>query len=209
MRTASPGVGLAVGVAAVALAAAAPAGVHGKPIPAWSWVVWAVVLMAAVVVLRATRGGVVALRPLVLLLTTVLLLTLPPVIFATAEHGPLLGVALVSRALATAIASVATVAYLGPVGLVAGLRALRLPGRFVDVVHAMLVSLSAIVRHVTGMLRATTARGTGRGPWSGLAFAPSRTVRGFARVTSASLLRSLERAEALERARRARTGDPR
>ena len=76
------------------------------------------------------------------------------------------------------------------------------------VVHAMLVSLSAIVRHVTGMLRATTARGTGHAPWTGLVRAPGETVRGFSRINSALLLRSLERAEALERARRARGAGP-
>jgi energy-coupling factor transporter transmembrane protein EcfT len=90
------------------------------------------------------------------------------------------------------------------VELIAGLRALRLPGRFVDVVHAMLVGLAAIVRQVADMLRARTARGTGHAPWASLVLAPGETLRGFGRITAALLLRSLERAEALERARRAR-----
>jgi hypothetical protein len=72
----------------------------------------------------------------------------------------------------------------------------------------MLVSLTAIVRRVTEMLRARTARGTGDAPWSALVKAPGDTVRGFGRITAALLLRSLERAEAQERARRARGAGP-
>jgi energy-coupling factor transporter transmembrane protein EcfT len=205
MRNANPGLVLTGGLVVVVLAATAPAGVHGKPIPFWSWIVWGVVPLAAVLLLRSKRGGVgVAVRQLVPLLPAVFLLTLPAVLFAAAGSGTVVGCALLARALATATAGLATVTYLGPVALVAGLRTLRLPTRFVDVVHAMLVSLEAIVRHVTGMLRATTARGTGHAPWSGLLSAPGATVRGFSRITSALLLRSLERAEALERARRAR-----
>ena len=205
MRTANPGLVLAVGLAVVALAATAPAGLHGRPVPVWSWIVWSVVPLASVALLRSKRGGlVVAARQLALLLPTVALLTLPAVLFAAAERGAVVGVALFSRALATAAAGLATVTYLGPVELIAGLRALRLPGRLVDVVHAMLVGLAAIVRQVADMLRARTARGTGHGPWASLVLAPGETLRGFGRITAALLLRSLERAEALERARRAR-----
>jgi energy-coupling factor transporter transmembrane protein EcfT len=209
MRTGNPGLVLAAGIAVVALAAAAPAGLHGRPVPVWSWIVWGVVPIASIATLRLKRGGlVVAARQLVLLLPTVLLLTLPALLFAAAERGAVVGAALFARALATAAAGLATVTYLGPVRLVAGLRAFRLPSRFVDVVHAMLVSLAAIVRQVAEMLRARTARGTGRAPWLGLALAPGETVRGFGRITAALLLRSLERAEALERARRARGEGP-
>jgi energy-coupling factor transporter transmembrane protein EcfT len=209
MRTASPGLVLSSGFAAVLLAAAAPAGLQGRPVPLWSWIVWNVVTIAAIGLLRLKRGGfVLATRQLALLLPTVLLMTLPAVLFAAAENGGGVGGALLARALATAAAGLATVTFLGPVALVAGLRELRLPARFVDVVHAMLVSLTAIVRRVTEMLRARTARGTGPTPWSALASAPTETVRGFGRITAALLLRSLERAEALERARRARGVGP-
>jgi len=178
-------------------------------VPAWSWIVWGVVPIASVALLRSKRGGlVVAARQLALLFPAVLLLTLPAVLFAAARGGAVVGVALVARALATAAAGLATVTYLGPVELVAGLRALRLPERFVDVVHAMLVGLAAIVRQAAEMLRARTARGTGHAPWSSLAMAPDETLRGFGRITAALLLRSLERAEALERARRARGVGP-
>src|SRR5262245_5871760 len=210
MRDRSPALVLIAGFVVAALAAAAPAGVHGKPIPLSSWIVWGCVPIAAVGVLRAKRGGVVlALRPLAVLLPAVLLLTLPAVIFATAENGKEVGAALLARAMATASAGLATFTYLGPVGLIAGLRALKIPARFVDVVHAMLVSLNASVRQVWGLLRATTARGTGRRPWRGVVSAPAGTVRGFSRIASAVLLRSLERAEALERARLARGAGPR
>jgi hypothetical protein len=170
MRTASPGLVLSAGLAVVALAATAPVGLHGRPVPALSWIVWSVVPIASVALLRSRRGGVVvAARQMALLLPTVLLLTLPAVLFASVESGMVVGGALLARALATAAGGLATVTYLGPVDLVAGLRALRLPERFVDVVHAMLVSLAAIVRQVTEMLRARTARGMGHAPWSALA----------------------------------------
>ena len=209
MRIANPGLVLAAGLAVVVVAASAPAGLRGRPVPVWSFVVWATVLLAAFAVMRTERGGLVAaLRRLVLLLPTVSLLTMPAALFAAAENGAIVGCALMARALATAAAGLATVTYLGPVALIAGLRALGLPARFADIVHAMLVSLSAIVRMVTGMLRAKTARGTGQAPWSALATAPGETVRSFGRVTSSLLLRSLERAEALERARRARGAGP-
>lgn len=209
MRTANPGLVLFFGLAVVVLAATAPAGVHGRPVPASSWIVWGVVLGASLLALRSKRGGVaVAARDIAFLLPAAVLLTLPAVWFAAAENGTVVGGALLARALATATAGLATVSFLGPVALIAGLRALRLPARFVDVVHAMLVSLATIFRHVTGMLRATTARGTGHAPWSGLASAPAETVRGFSRIASALLLRSLERAESLERARRARGAGP-
>jgi len=209
MRTASPGLVLGAGLAVIVLAATAPAGLHARPVPAWSWVVWGVVPIASVALLRSKRGGlVVAARQLALLLPTVLLLTLPAVLFAAAEGGVVVGAALLARALATAAAGLATVTYLGPVELIAGLRALRLPARFVDVVHAMLVGLAAIVRQVAEMLRARTARGTGHAPWSSLILSPGETLRGFGRITAALLLRSLERAEALERARRARGAGP-
>ena len=205
MRTANPGLVLSAGLAVVVLAATAPAGLHGRPVPSFSWVVWSVVPVAAVALLRAKRGGLVlAARQLLLLLPTVCMLTFPAVLFAAASGGAVVGLALLARSLATAAAGLATVTYLGPVELLAGLRVLRFPERFVDVVHAMLIGLAAVLRQVTDMLRARTARGTGHAPWSGLVPAPVETLRGFGRITATLLLRSLERAESLERARRAR-----
>lgn len=210
MRTANPGVVLATGLAVVVLAATAPAGLHGRPVPAWSWIVWSVAPVAAIALLRAKRGGLmIAARHLLLLLPTVVMLTLPAVLFAAASGGMVVGLALLARSLATAAAGLATVTYLGPVELLAGLRALRFPERFVDVVHAMLIGLAAVVRQVANMLRARTARGTGHAPWAGLVSAPVETLHGFGRITAALLLRSLERAEALERARGARGAEQR
>jgi energy-coupling factor transporter transmembrane protein EcfT len=209
MRIASPGLVLLAGFAVVVFAATAPAGLHGRPVPPWSWIVWSAVPLLSIAVLRSKKGGLmVAARQLAPIAPAVLLLTMPAVLFAAAEQGPAVGAALVARALATAVAGLATVSVLGPVDLVAGLRALKIPDRCVDVVHAMLVSLAAIVRLVEGMLRSRTARGAGRLPWSGLVLAPGETLRGFGRVTAALFLRSLERAEALERARRARGAGP-
>jgi energy-coupling factor transporter transmembrane protein EcfT len=54
------------------------------------------------------------------------------------------------------------------------------------------------------MLRARAARRGGGGAWSALARSPRGTLRGFGRLVAALLLRSLERAESLERARDAR-----
>jgi energy-coupling factor transporter ATP-binding protein EcfA2 len=68
----------------------------------------------------------------------------------------------------------------------------------------MLVSLAAILRQLAGMLRARTSRGSGRSPWAHVVLAPIETPRGFGRITAALFLRAIERAEGLERARRAR-----
>jgi energy-coupling factor transporter transmembrane protein EcfT len=205
MRTASPGFVLAGGLAVIALAATASAGLDGGRTPASSWLIWGAVSLGSAATLRWKRGGLVAaVRQLAPLLPTVVLLTLPAVLFAAASSGAAVGAALFARAFATASAGLATVAYLGPLGLIAGLRALKLPDRLVDVVHAMLVSLTALAHQAAEMLRATSARGTGAAPWSFLSASPGATSRGVGRIIAALLLRSLERAEALERARRAR-----
>ncbi len=95
---------------------------------------------------------------------------------------------------------------LGPAGLVRGLRHLHLPARLVAIVEATLASLAVVTRQVTHMLRAREARRPHLGAWSAMAWRPAETVRGFGRLAAALLLRSLERAEALEQARRARGG---
>jgi energy-coupling factor transporter transmembrane protein EcfT len=204
---ARPGAVLAAGLLVVACAALLPAGLDGRRVPASSWISWTVVLIGSLVALYAASGSVVrAVRGLAWLLPTVLLLTLPAVVFAAGGRGAGVALALVLRALTAATAGLATVTALGPSGLVRGLRSLRVPSRLVEIVHAMLVGLAAIGRQVSGMLRARAARRTSRAPWSALAVAPVETLRGFGRLVGALLLRSIERAESLERARRARGG---
>jgi cobalt/nickel transport system permease protein len=206
-RAPGPGLALAAGLAVVVAAAVLPAGIDGRSVPGYCWVAWAVVLAASLVALRRARGGVAAAaRALTWLLPPVLLLTLPAVVFAAAGQRGQVALALVLRSLSAATAGLATVAHLGPAGIVAGLRRLRVPARLVEIVHAMLVSLAAIMRQVASMQRARAARRTGRAPWPALFQAPAGMLRGFGRLIGALFLRSIERAEALERARRARGG---
>ncbi len=204
---ARPGAVLAAGLLVVVCAALLPAGLDGRRVPASSWISWTVVLIGSLAVLYAANASVVkAVRGMAWLLPTVLLLTLPAVAFAAGGRGAGVALALVLRALTAATAGLATVTALGPCGLVHGLRSLRVPSRLVEIVHAMLVGLAAIGRQVSGMLRARAARRTSHAPWSALAAAPIETLRGFGRLIGALLLRSIERAESLERARRARGG---
>ncbi len=204
---AEPGAILAVGLFVVVYAALLPAGLDGRPIPAVSWISWTVVLIGSLVGLRAVNGSAVrAVRGLAWLLPPILLLTLPAAFFAAGGKGTGVALALVLRSLTAATAGLATVSALGSSGLVQGLRSLHVPSRLVETVHAMLVALTAIGRQVSGMLRARAARGTSPAPWSALAISPIDTVRGFGRLVGALLLRSIERAESVERARRARGG---
>jgi len=202
-----PGFVLAAGAVVVMAAALLPAGLDGRPVPPFSWVSWTVVLLASLVMLYRASGGLArtALH-LMLLLPPVLMLTLPATVFAATGRRGHIALALILRSLCAASAGIATVTHLGPAGLVAGLAALRVPPRLVEIVHAMLVSLAAIVRQVAGMQRARAARRIGPAPWPALAAAPIETLRGFGGLVGALLLRALERAEALERARRARQG---
>ena len=68
----------------------------------------------------------------------------------------------------------------------------------------LLASLALVARQVAAMLRARAARRMSGGAWSALVRSPRETLRGFGRLVAALLLRSLERAESLERAREAR-----
>jgi hypothetical protein len=184
-----------------------PAGLGGSRIPALNWVAWCIVLTASLATLYLRSGSFAkAVRTLAWLLPPVVLLTVPVAVFAVTGRGIGVAAALVLRAMAAAAAGLATVAILGPAGLIAGLRSLHVPSRLLEIVHAMLVSLNAIVRQVAGMLRARAARRTGPAPWSTLVVAPIETLRGFGRLVGALLLRSMERAESTERARRARGG---
>jgi energy-coupling factor transporter transmembrane protein EcfT len=205
-RTAErPGLTLAVGVAVILTAALAPAGLQGGPTPLYSWCIWSAVLAAALLSLR--RSGLFLAATLVRLawvLPLVLLLALPVAFFAPPERRLEIAGALTARALAAASAGVALAVRLGPAGFVAGLRALRVPERLVEVTAAALSSLILVLRQVRAMLRSREARRPGYGAWSPLTVSPRRTVRGFGRLVAALLLRSLERAECLDRARRAR-----
>jgi energy-coupling factor transporter transmembrane protein EcfT len=206
-RTARPGLVLATGLALGVAAGVAPAGLRGGHVPGWSWTTWAAVLVVAALLARASDRGVrETARALMWLAPVVSLLILPAVLFAAKGRGSVVGLALFARALSSAAVTFATVGFLGPPGVVAGARALRVPARLVDVVHAMLVAWAAIARQVAGMQRARAARRACRGAFAALAAAPMETIKGFGGLTAALLLRSMERAESLERARLARGG---
>jgi len=206
IRTARPGLVLAAGLVVSAAAALSPAGLHGR-VPAGSWALWAVVLVAGVGLCAVGRGGAgAAARTLAWLFPPILLMTIPAAWFAGADRGAVVAAALATRAMAAAAVGLGTVSYLGPSGTVAGLRALRVPSRFVAIVHAMLVSLAAIARQVGGMQRARAARRARATPWSALVKTPRKTLRAFGGLSGAVLLRAIERAESLERARIARGG---
>jgi energy-coupling factor transporter transmembrane protein EcfT len=202
-----PGLVLSCGLATVAGTAFVPAGLDGQGIPTLSWFSWIAVMAASIATLRFVSGSfTTGPRSLAWLLPTVVLLTLPAVVFAAEAWGGDVALALVFRSLAATSAGLATVTALGPSGVVAGLTALHVPQRLVQIVHAMLVSLCAITLQVSGMLRARAARRPSGAPWSALLVAPIQTVRGYGRLVGSLLLRSIERAESLERARRARGG---
>jgi energy-coupling factor transporter transmembrane protein EcfT len=206
-RIARPGLVLAAGATVSIAAALAPAGLHGHGVPASSWIAWGTVFaVGCLLAARAGGGFSPAARTLGWLLVPILLITIPAAFFAGQGRGAIVAAALVARALSAATMMLATVTSLGPTGTIAGLRALRVPARLVAIVHAMLVSLTAIGRQVAGMQRARSARRASATPWASLLAAPLETVRGFGSLAGALLLRSMERAESLERARRARGG---
>jgi len=201
---------LALGLAAVAAAAIAPAGVGGRPIPAASWWIWGAVLALALAGFRwAGVGALATLRRLVWLVPIVVLLALPTGLLGAPGSRLMVTCGLAVRALTSAAAAAAMATLLGPAGLVAGVRQLRVPPRLVEIFAAALSGLTVVIRQVSAMLRAREARRPGYGAWSRLMTSPVATARGYGRLVAALLLRSLERGEALERARRARgVGDP-
>jgi energy-coupling factor transporter transmembrane protein EcfT len=202
-----PGLVLAVGLVVVLAAALAPAGLRDQRVPGISWLIWAATFLLALAAFRVAGVPVgEALRRIAWLLPLVALLAVPAGLLAGPGRRALVALALGARALAAATAGAALAARLGPSGLVGGARQLRAPGRLVDILEAMLVSLTVVTRQVKAMLRAREARRPGFGAWSALSAAPADTLRGFGRLAAALLLRSLERAEALEQARRARGG---
>jgi energy-coupling factor transporter transmembrane protein EcfT len=205
-----PGLVLAIGFAAVLAAAIAPAGLNHGPIPAASWGIWVSVLAFS---LATFRGSGIparqALRRLVWLLPLIALLTLPAALLAAPGGRLAVGFGLAARALAATGAGAALAAWLGPQGFLEATRQLKVPDRLVHVLAAALGSLVVVAHQVRAMLRAREARRPGYGPWASILASPRQTARGFGRLSAALLLRSLERAEALDRARRARgIGEP-
>ena len=207
MPTGRPGRVLLAGVAAIAAAALLPAGLAGREVPDWSWGVWAAVMAAALWVFR--RSGLPfaeSLRRIGWLAPVVALFAVPAALLAPSGHRLVVGAALAARALSAAAMGAAVAARLGPSGLVQAVRSLGLPARLADVVEAMLASLTIVLRQIRAMLRAREARRPGFGGLGAVAAEPVETVRGFGRLVASLLLRSLERAEAVETARRARGG---
>jgi energy-coupling factor transporter transmembrane protein EcfT len=155
------------------------------------------------------RGGYLlpeALRRVTWLVPALSVFVLPAALFAPPHRRLLVALALLCRALAATTMGAALAASLGPSGLARGVRQLGAPGRLADVFESMLASLTVVLRQVRAMLRAREARRPGAGPWTAVLSSPGETVRGFGRLVASLLLRSLERAEAVEQARRARGG---
>ncbi len=203
-----PGPVLALGLVLTATAAVAPAGLGRAEVLPWSWAAWALAFGSGLLAFRLAGSTLaqLALR-LGALAPFVLLLALPAALLAPPGRRLPVALALVARALAATTAAAGTAFLLGPLGLVRGARALRVPARLVDVFEAALCSLAAILEQARRMLRAREARRTTRGPWGSLAREPVATARGFGRFAGALLLRTLERAETTERARLARGAD--
>jgi energy-coupling factor transporter transmembrane protein EcfT len=202
-----PAVTLVLGLALVLAAALTPAGLAGQPVPAWAWLVWLGVFTIGLAMFRAA-GWLLAesLRRVGWLLPFVALLAVPAGLASPAGRRGFVALALAVRALSAAAAGAGLAVLLGPAGLVRGLRQLHMPDRLVEILEATLASLAVVTRQVSHMLRAREARRPRVGAWSAITLRPVETVRGFGRLVAALLLRSLERAEALERARRARGG---
>jgi len=205
--TDKPGVVLASGLAVAVLTSLAPAGLRGAPVPAAAYGIWGAAFLASVALMRGSGAGSGrALLRILWLAPPILVLSLTASLLAPPGRRLAVAAALILRSLASSSVALATATVLGPAGIVLGLRALRVPALLVDVVHGMLVGLAAIARQVAGMQRARIARRARSTPLSALVSSPVETVRGFGRIAGALFLRSMERAEALERARRARGG---
>ena len=203
------GVVLASGLVVVCAAALAPTGLQGGRPPIWVWVLWTLAFTTALWAFH--RAGLVvaeALRRIAWLMPVVAAFAVPAALLAPAPSRGLVALALSVRALSAASAAAGIATWLGPSGLVNGTRQLGAPQRLVDVLESTLASLATVLRQVRAMLQAREARRTRFGAWSDMATEPAETIRGFGRLVAALLLRSFERAEALERARRARGLEP-
>ena len=205
-RTASaPGVVLGAGVAAAIAAAIAPAGLGGRAIPVASWSIWGTTFALALGGFAAAGvAPIAALRRVAWLAPLVGLLAVPAGLLAPTGTRLVVMGGLAARAFASASVATALATWLGPRGIVAGARQLRIPASLIDVLAAALAGLDVVIRQVSAMLRAREARRPGPGAWPRLLASPAGSVRGFGRLVAALLLRSLERGEALDRARRAR-----
>ncbi len=202
-----PGPVLAAGLALVVAAALTPAGLGPRAVPAWAWGLWGAVFAAGLLLMRAAGlTAAQAVRRVAWLLPLVALFALPAALLAPSGRRLEIAAALAVRALAATAAGAGLATRLGPLGLVRGAAALGVPRRLVEVLEAALGSLAGVLRQVRAMLRAREARRPAFGAFRALAREPGATVTGFGRFAGALLLRSLERAEALERARRARGG---
>jgi energy-coupling factor transporter transmembrane protein EcfT len=202
-----PAPALVISLALVVAAALTPAGLSGQPVPPWAWGVWAAVFAAGL--WTFSRAGLPlpeAIRRVGWLVPVVALFTVPAALLTPPGGRVVVAAALAARALSAAAMGAAVATRLGPSGLVRAARDLRLPARLVDVFEAMLASLTIVLRQVRAMLRAREARRPGFGALGGIAASPVDTMRGFGRLVASLLLRSLERAEAVEQARRARGG---
>ena len=208
MTPSHPGLVLGASLALALLAALAPAGLAHPHVPAWSWGAWGFALAGGALALRFAGSTLPQLvRRLAWLLPFVLVFAVAAALFAPPGRRAATAAALAARALGATTAVTGAAFLLGPLGLVRGARALRIPARLVDVLEAALGSLFAMLDQARAMLRAREARRTTYGPWASLLAEPASTLRGFGRFAGALLLRTLERAEALERARVARGGD--
>ena len=204
-----PGFVLALAIGFAVSAALAPAGLGGSSIPAWAWGVWAVVFLTALVLFnRAGYPLAESLRRVGWLVPLVLLFTVPAAFLAPSPRRLITFASLASRALAAASVAAGAASWLGPSGMVRALRHIGVPSRLTDIFEAMLASLTSVLRQAHAMLRAREARRSNVGAWNLAASAPLDTARGFGRLVASLLLRSLERAEALEQARRARVFEP-
>lgn len=198
---------LAAGLGLVLAAALSPAGLDGRGVPGWAWAVWGSVFAGALAVFR--RAGLLlpeAVRRVSWLAPVVAMFSVPAALLAPAGERTAVAVALCCRALSAASMGAALATQLGPGGLARAVRQLHVSDRLADVFEATLASLTIVLRQVRAMLRAREARRAGFGAWSDLLVSPVETFRGFGRLVASLLLRSLERAEALEQARRARGG---
>jgi len=200
---------LACGLVVACAAALAPAGLQGDRPPVWAWGLWTLAFATSLWAFH--KAGLLvaeALRRITWLMPVVAVFALPVALLAPTRAGGLVALTLSVRALAAAAAGAGIATWLGPSGIVHGTRQLGAPQRLVDVLEATLASLATVLRQVRSMLQAREARRTSFGAWSDMVREPAGTIRGFGRLVAALLLRSLERAEALERARRARGLEP-
>jgi len=202
-----PGRVLACALGVIVAAAVAPAGLSGRPAPPWAWLLWVTALAWGLGLFwRAGLRWPDALRRTAWLLPLVAFFALPAAFLAPAGSRTQVAAALLARAWSSASLGAGLATFLGPSGLARGVRQIGLPDRLADVFDAMLVSLASVLREAGAMLRAREARRPGVGAWGLFITAPVESLRGFGRLVAALLLRSLERAEAVEQARRARGG---